>query len=144
MVSRASTKKEARRLLQKHHTADGHHHQAVSEDRTGNEVTVRSHLRHGHHGHGARRSEEHDENKRVGTTRKSGSWQRPHTRFWAWRGLIVCLQKQGTAIGAANAATLTVQLEAARRHEHGPWNATMRGSAGSIGRTSPSKLGACG
>ena len=44
--------KEARRLLQKHHTADGHHHQAVSENRTRNEVTVRGHLRHDHHGHG--------------------------------------------------------------------------------------------
>ena len=32
----------SRRLLQKHHTADGHHHQVVSEDRTGNKVTVRS------------------------------------------------------------------------------------------------------
>ena len=50
----------SRRLLQKHHTADGHHNQAVSEDRTGNEVTVRSHLRHDHHGNETRLGEEHE------------------------------------------------------------------------------------
>ena len=59
-VSRAGLKKEPATFCKKHPTADGHHHQAVSEDRTGNEVTVRSHLRHDHHGHGARRGEEHE------------------------------------------------------------------------------------
>ena len=29
-------------------------------------------------------------------------------QIWAWRGLIVGLQKQGAAVGAANTATLTV------------------------------------
>ena len=72
-------KKEVRHLLQKHHTADGHHYQAVSEDGTGNEVTVRSHLRHGHHGQGARRSEEHERTDASVQRGSPGSWQRPHT-----------------------------------------------------------------
>ena len=71
--------KEARRLLRQHHTADGHHHQAVSEDRTGNEVTVRSHLRHDHHGNGARRGEEHEGTDASVQRGRPGSWQTPHT-----------------------------------------------------------------
>ena len=97
--------KEARRHLQKHHTADGHHHQAVSEDRTGNEVTVRSHLRLDHHGN------EHDvvKSMREQTRRCNEGVQaagKGHTlgppQIWAWGGLIAGLQKQEAA---ANAAT---------------------------------------
>ena len=51
--------KEARRFLQEHHAADGHHHQAVPADRTGHTVSMRRPLRHNHHGHGTRRREEH-------------------------------------------------------------------------------------
>ena len=78
-VSRAGSKKKPARLLQKHHTADGHHHQAVSEDRTGNEVTVRSHLRHDRHGHGARRGEEHERTDASVQRGSPGSGQGPHT-----------------------------------------------------------------
>ena len=79
VIFRAGSKKEARRFQQKHHTADGQHHQAVSEDRTGNEVIVRSHLRHGHHGHGARRSEVHKRTDASVQRGSRGSGQRPHT-----------------------------------------------------------------
>ena len=72
--------KEARRLLHKYHTADGHHHhQAVSEDRTGNEVTVRSHLRHDHHDNGARRGEGHERTDASVQRGSPGSGQGPHT-----------------------------------------------------------------
>ena len=70
--------KEARRLLPKHHTADGHHHQAVSEDRTGNEVTVRSHLRHDPHGSGARRGEEHERIDASVQRERTDSWKGAH------------------------------------------------------------------
>ena len=103
--------KEARRLLQKHHTADGHHHQAVSEDRTGNEVTVRSHLRHDHHGNGARRGEKHTRPYHEGVQALGKGHTLGPPQIWAWGGLIAGLQKQGAAVGAANAATLTGYLK---------------------------------
>ena len=71
--------KEACRLLQKHHAAGGHPPPAVSEDRTGNEVTVRSHLRHDLCGNGARRGEEHEGTDASAQRGSPGSGQRPHT-----------------------------------------------------------------
>ena len=62
---------------------------------------------------------EHDVVKSMSTDASvqrgsSGSWQRPHsgpTSDWGRRGLIAGLQKQGAAVGAANAATLTGYLK---------------------------------
>ena len=106
----------ARRLLQKHHTADGHH-QAVPEDRTGNEVTVRSHLRHDHHGHGARRSEEHER-----TDASVGSGQGPHTGSASDLGMERTDRRSPAAGGSCRSGQRSdsdMILEAARRHEHG-------------------------
>ena len=75
---------------------------------------LRSHLRHSHHVYGARRREEHEGTDASVQRGSPGSWQMPHTgppQIWAWRGLIAGLQKQGEAVGAANAATLTGYLK---------------------------------
>ena len=109
--SPARARKRNRRLLQKHHTADGHHHQAVSEDRTGNEVTVRSHLRHDHQEHDvvmSTREQTRRYNEGVQAAGKGHKLGPPW--IWAWGGLIAGLQKQGAAVGAANAATPTGHL----------------------------------
>ena len=71
------------RGLEEKPAAFGHHHQTVSEDRTRHEVTVRSHLRHSHHGNGARRGEEHERTDASGTTRES----RQRATHWDWLGV---------------------------------------------------------
>ena len=106
-------KKEARLLLQEHHAADGHHHQAVLEDRTGHEVTLRSHLRHSHHAHGAQRREKHEGADASVQRGRASSGQR--SQIWAWRGLIAGLQKQEAAVGAAEQARITVDRTVGRQ-----------------------------
>ena len=103
---------------------------------------MRSHLRHSHHGNGARRGEEHERTDASVQRGSPGSGQGPHTfppQIWAWRRLIAGLQKQGAADAGGQRSDPDRPLETARRHE---WtrSAIMRGSAGSIGRTNPSKL----
>ena len=76
--------------------------------------SLRSHLRHSHHGYGARRREEH-EGTDASVQRGSSGSCKGHTpgpvQLWAWGGLIAGLQKQGAAVGAANAATLSGYLK---------------------------------
>ena len=106
---------DARRLLREHHAADGHHHQTVLEDTTGHEVTLRSHLRHSHHGYGARRREEQEGTEASVQRGSSGSWQRPHT------GPTSDLRMGRFDRGSPEAGSSDSDrlLEAARRHEHG-------------------------
>ena len=104
------SKKEARRFLQEHHAADGHHHQAVLEDRTGHEVTLRSHLRHSHRAHGAQRREKHEGADESVQRGRASSGQRSHTGSSANLGMGRTDRgstEAGAAVGAANAATLT-------------------------------------
>ena len=107
------SKKKPVAFCKNNHAVDGHHHQAVPADRTRHAVSLRRPLRHNHHGHGTRRREEHAEQTRLYNESVQATG-RGHTlgppQIWAWGGLIAGLQKQGTAVGAANAVTLTGYL----------------------------------
>ena len=82
------SKKKPAAFLQEHPAADGHHHQAVPEDRTGHEVTLRSRLRHSHHAHGAQRREEHEGADALVQRGRASSGQRSHTGFSANLGMM--------------------------------------------------------
>ena len=113
-VSRARLEKEARRSLQKHHTADGHHHQAVSEDGTGNEslcgaIFDATNVATEHDVVKSMREQTRQYNEKVQAAGKGHTLGPP--QIWAWGRLVAGLQKQGAAVGAANAATLTGYLK---------------------------------
>ena len=105
-VSRAGSKKKPAAFCKKHHTADGHHHQAVSEDRTGNEATVRG------HGNGARRGEEHEITDASVQRWSPGSGHGPHTGSTSDLGMVRTDRRSPEAGGSGwNAATLTGYLK---------------------------------
>ena len=121
-ISPRGLEKEAHRLLQTHHTADGHHHQAVSEDRKGNEVTVRSHLRDDHHCNEARRGEEQERTDASVQRGSPGSRQGPHTGSTSdlGKGRTDRRSPEAGGSGWSGQRSDTYRLlETARRHEHG-------------------------
>ena len=130
--------KEARRLLQQHHTGDGYH---IIKQCLRTDQETRS-LR-GAIFDTVIMATEHDvvKSTREQTRRYNGvqAASKGHT-LGPPQILIAGLQKQGAAVGAANAATLADYTGNSSTIRAWTRSATMRGSARSIGRTNPSKL----
>ena len=105
-------RKEARRLLQEHHAADGHHPLSKqclkTEQDTGSlcGAVFDAVIMPTEHDVVERMTEQTRlYNEGVQAAGKGHALGPP--QIWAWGGLITGLQKQGAAVGAANAATLT-------------------------------------
>ena len=113
---------------------------------TGNDVTVRSHLRHDHHGNGARRGEERKRTAASGQRGSPGSGQGPHTGSTSDVGMGRTDRRSPEAggSGAANAATLTGyevrSCEVLRGRSDVPIRTSSHHSGGrQVRRTTPSR-----